>query len=490
MRLLETFIQTPIAGAVGWTVLHSLWEGAILSALLGIVLLAVRSPRFRYAAACSAMLLMIAAFSITLIHLMPEGRGSLWTVQAPALHMGNGAIALDSPSDWDRDLATIVPCLAPLWIAGVFLFYLKHVASLLSVHRLRSRGVCLAPERWQKQLGKLSARLHLSRPILLLESCLADTPMVVGHFRPLILMPIGVLTGLPAAQIEAILLHELAHIRRYDYLVNSIQRLIEGLLFYHPAVWWISRVIRTERENCCDDIAVFISGHVREYAIALTALEQTRWSGREPAVAVRGGNLVKRIHRLLYPKGPGSAWTPLLATVVLIVTAAFSLGAWQSGVQGSFVSHSQPDRSKAAAYAKWLNEDVVYIISESERTAFEQLTTDQERDKFIEQFWLRRDPTPGTPENEFKEEHYRRIGFANAHYASGKPGWQTDRGRIYIVNGPPDEIESHPNGGGQQRSPNEMWAYRHGAGDDRMEVFTFVDRNHSSDFRLVRGNAK
>lgn len=425
MRLLESFIQSPLASAVGWTMLHSMWEGAIVSILLGAVLLVFRSPRVRYAAACIAMLMMLAGFSATLVYLAPEGHGPLRTLATPALRALDGAAAKDTSSEWDRGLATIVPWLAPLWIMGVLLFYTRHVAGLFSMHRFRSRGVCSAPDEWQSLLRRLRARLHIARPILLLESCLADTPIVVGHFRPLILMPMGVLTGLPAAQIEAILLHELAHVRRYDYLANSIQRLIEGLLFYHPAVWWISRVVRTERENCCDDIAVSISGEVREYAVALAALEQSRWSGNEPAVAYRGGNLVKRIHRLLYPKGPGSAWTPFLATLVLILTAAFSLSAWQSAAHGALVSHSQPG-TQNAVYNKWLNEDVVYIISDPERAAFERLTTNDERDQFIKQFWLRRDPTPGTPRNEFKEEHYRRIAYANAHFASGKPGWQTD----------------------------------------------------------------
>ncbi len=98
-------------------------------------------------------------------------------------------------------------------------------------------------------------------------------------------------------------------------------------------------------------------------------------------------------------------------------------------------------------YKKWLNEDVVYIITDEERKSFHQLNTDEEREQFIEQFWLRRDPTPDTAENEYKEEHYRRIAYANDHYASGIPGWKTDRGRIYITFGPPDEIESHPSGG-------------------------------------------
>ena len=100
----------------------------------------------------------------------------------------------------------------------------------------------------------------------------------------------------------------------------------------------------------------------------------------------------------------------------------------------------------ANPYSKWVNEDVAYIISDEERAAFKSLQSDPEREHFIEQFWLRRDPTPGTPENEFKEEHYRRIAYANDHFAAAIPGWKTDRGRIYITYGPPDEKESHPSG--------------------------------------------
>ena len=98
-------------------------------------------------------------------------------------------------------------------------------------------------------------------------------------------------------------------------------------------------------------------------------------------------------------------------------------------------------------YRKWLQEDVAYIITDEERAAFKRLQNDEEREQFIENFWLRRDPTPDTVENEFKEEHYRRIQYANDHFASGIPGWKTDRGRIYIVYGPPDERDEHPSGG-------------------------------------------
>src|SRR3954468_296823 len=137
-------------------------------------------------------------------------------------------------------------------------------------------------------------------------------------------------------------------------------------------------------------------------------------------------------------------------------------------------------------YRKWLNEDVAYIITDEERAAFKKLQTDEEREQFIEQFWLRRDPTPDSVENEFKEEHYRRIEYANEHYASGIPGWKTDRGRMYIVFGAPDSIDSHPSGGTYDRPqeegggntstfPFEIWRYRYLEGIGQEIELEFVD---------------
>ena len=147
-------------------------------------------------------------------------------------------------------------------------------------------------------------------------------------------------------------------------------------------------------------------------------------------------------------------------------------------------------------YRKWLNEDVVYIITDEERAAFKKLQTDDEREQFIEQFWLRRDPTPDTVENEFKEEHYRRIAYANEHYASGIPGWKTDRGRIYITFGPPDEIESHPSGGTYERPPEEgggetstfpfeQWRYRYIEGIGNNIIIEFVDPTMSGEYHMT-----
>lgn len=147
-------------------------------------------------------------------------------------------------------------------------------------------------------------------------------------------------------------------------------------------------------------------------------------------------------------------------------------------------------------YRKWLNEDVAYIITDEERAAFKRLQTDEEREQFIEQFWLRRDPTPDTVENEFKEEHYRRIAYANEHFASGIPGWKTDRGRIYITYGPPDEIEDHSSGGFYERPPEEgggetstypfqQWRYRYIEGIGNNVIIEFVDTTMSGEFRMT-----
>src|SRR5678816_1171240 len=147
-------------------------------------------------------------------------------------------------------------------------------------------------------------------------------------------------------------------------------------------------------------------------------------------------------------------------------------------------------------YRKWLNEDVAYIITDEERTAFKRLQTDEEREQFIEQFWLRRDPTPDSIENEFKEEHYRRMAYANEHFAAGIPGWKADRGRIYIMYGPADEIESHPSGGTYERPPEEgggttstfpfeKWRYRYIEDIGTDIIIEFVDPTMSGEYRMT-----
>jgi len=182
----------------------------------------------------------------------------------------------------------------------------------------------------------------------------------------------------------------------------------------------------------------------------------------------------------------------------VFVTTALALGAWQTEPPRPPNLRVCPDANssgttegRAVDYATWLNEDVLYVIDDAERAAFKNLTSNAERDCFMAQFWLRRDPTPGTPENEFKQERYRRMAYANKHFstASGAPGGQTDRGHIYILYGPPDEIDSHP----KRSHPYavELWLYlrlyRHLEGIGDNSTITFVDKTGKGDYHVAPG---
>lgn len=562
MTVLDVWVQGSSAKALGWTLIHSLWEGAAVALALVVLLGVTRSARVRYWAACAAMLVLLAGFGATFYRVMPRETGIAPRVPIPA------AVALpadDSPigiTETAWELSDLLPWLAPVWMAGVLLFQLRCLASWMAAGRLRRKGVFSAPDAWIARLDVLRARLRMTTPVTLLESCFLEVPVVIGHLRPVILMPVGLLAGLPVAQIESILLHELAHIRRADYLVNLMQKLVEGLLFYHPAAWWISSVMRTERENCCDDLAVRASGDAHEYATALAALAENRWAVSEAALAATGGNLVKRIRRVLaQPEGPRTALAPALAAwqtpqpqsgpaIVPVIPVAQAPEPAPQAKQAPVAEPRPPQQSRVldskkqaealeqlnaeiqklapkngrsvlfaqnnpspladaalTPYRRWLSEEVVYIITQAERTAFLQLKTDDERNMFIRQFWARRDPTypktaspeeypviaKGNPDNAFRQEHYRRIAYANDRFTTKIPGWKTDRGRIYITYGPPDEIESHPSGGKYTPEggatvdtfPFEQWRYRLIEGIGQNIILEFIDTTRTGDYRLT-----
>lgn len=452
-----------------------MWQCAAVALLLVIALFGIRSSRTRYALACVALMAALLGFVVTFNQYLP----------GPRMAARNAVLQVASIEFHESGLATapfraenFLPWLAPIWITGVVLFQLRGLLGWIAAQRMRKLGVCLAPEDWQKRVSDLAVRLRVARTVALLETCLADTPAVIGYLRPVILVPAGLLTSMPASQVEAILLHELAHVRRGDYLVNLLQTVAEGLLYYHPAVWWISSVIRAEREHCCDDIAAAAAGGAHEYASALAALEQTRWGFENQvtaAVAATGGSgLMKRIQRLLYPQ---QALRLRFAAAPLTIIAVGLLAAWQST--------ATPAQENSRPYMMWLNEDVAYIISPPERETFVALRNNEEREKFILQFWKRRDPTPGTEQNEFKEEHYRRIAYSNDRFKTPSiAGWKTDRGRIYIIYGPSDEKESHPSGrnGGP---PEENWLYYHIEGLGDKVIVSFVDPSKDGTYRML-----
>jgi uncharacterized protein (TIGR03435 family) len=329
----------PWVERLGWTLLHFLWQGVLISTLYAAARSAkghASSPNGRYVLACAALAAMVAAPLLTFglvgssQQIQPAAPLAGVPLAAPA-----PGIALFAPQSWNplgSGRERVLTWVVMLWLAGASAFWVRLMGGWFIAACMRSTRVRPAPPEWQQILSALGTRIGLSRRVRLLVSALVQVPTVVGWLRPVVLVPVGAFTGLPPDLVEALLAHELAHIRRHDYLVNILQGVAEALLFYHPAVWWVSEHIRTERELCCDDIAASVSRDVLTYARALAELESFRPALLNTALAANGASLADRIARLLGQPRPVSQTRPgpsVIMSAVLILATAFAVfGQW------------------------------------------------------------------------------------------------------------------------------------------------------------------
>ncbi len=224
-------------------------------------------------------------------------------------------------------LAPLAPWIVVGWLTGVCLLSVRFLAGYFAARRLARKNTRRLAAVFEQRLTELGRRLGVRRAVRLLESTLVRVPTAIGIVRPVILVPAGIATGMPSDQLDSLLAHELAHIRRADSLVNLVQALVETLLFYHPAVWWVSGRVRTERENACDDLAVEATGNAVAYARALLELAERRRAVPLLAVAASGGHLWNRIQRLVDPARPEASASPRWLAGGLVLTAVLALGA-------------------------------------------------------------------------------------------------------------------------------------------------------------------
>lgn len=323
---------------LGWTLIHFLWQGVLIAAAYAIAKRS-RTPQFRYLLACAALAAMVTAPVVTYIAITPAPApsnpfvGTIPISSAVAASASTHAVAFSPAAIALHN--DVMPWLVLAWFAGVTIFWIRLTGAWLVAARMRSTLARSAPREWQRKLNEIAARIRVSRPVKLIVSAAVQVPTVIGWLRPVILMPIGALAGLPPEHIEALLAHELAHIRRHDYLVNILQSIAEAFLFYHPAVWWISAQLRNERELCCDDEAVAFSCDTVTYARALAGLEAHRPVHFNPALAASGGSLRERIARLL-GQPTRAANQGSLITGVLLIAAACGLFAQTTPARKSF----------------------------------------------------------------------------------------------------------------------------------------------------------
>lgn len=319
MNTIWAIVHHPLAERVGWILLHSLWQGALIGVGFGLLRFALRrqSAQARYLAGCVCLTLVLVAPLLTLVMSpMPVRESGTYfpaltyverapraetIAEAPGASSENGLVlAIQSAAIF---LGQVAPWLTTLWLCGIAVSSCKLLRGFWWVQTVRRRDTDAVNPDLLDRLDDLRRRLSISRPVRLLKSALVEVPTVVGWLRPVILLPASSLAGLTPGQLDAILVHELAHVRRFDYLVNIFQCLIETVMFYHPVVWWISRCIRDERENCCDDLVVKVSGNRVAYARALATLESLRGEIPQLAFAASGGSLLNRVRRLLGATG-------------------------------------------------------------------------------------------------------------------------------------------------------------------------------------------
>jgi len=322
--------------ALGWTLLHFVWQGAAVAALLGSLDLALRrsAAHVRYPLACASLLAMLALPVATFGVLSADvparpapapGAG----IQAPLPTQARARAASAVPSrafELDRSVEAMLPALVALWGSGVLLLGMRSLGGLGLVKRLGRSGLQAPPPALEATLVRLAQALRVSLPVRLYESALVGVPTVVGWLRPAILLPASALSGLTAHQLELILAHELAHVRRHDYLVNLLQSAAETLLFYHPAVWWVSGRMRVEREHCCDDLAVAACGSAVRYARALVELQGLCSDAPAFAMAASGGSLVDRVMRLVGRAPEPSRAARALAALGAVAAVGLALG--------------------------------------------------------------------------------------------------------------------------------------------------------------------
>jgi beta-lactamase regulating signal transducer with metallopeptidase domain len=412
MHFINSFLPPAVVEAFGWMILHSLWQGAVISIILGLMMILTRkfSAKSRYFIAIVAMLFMPVASVWTFFRYYTPVK-SIVTVKVPAVKndiavsggktqtMEKQAAVATQPAaepgftdrmrSYRKYFYQHIPLIVTLWMLGMLVFALKFLGGLAYTQRLKHYRVHPVSDEWQQTFNRLAELLNLKKAARILQSTLVKVPMVVGYFKPVVLIPVSAFTGLSPDQLETVILHEMAHIIRRDYLVNILQSVVEIIFFFHPAVWWMSNMVRAEREHCCDDIAIEKSGDSVSFAKALANIQEQVYYNEKLAVAIGGSskNLIKRIQRLLNQPNMKTNFTEgftasciIFAGIFIMMlntgSARFTAGENMQSKTGQFISDVQgtlDDTVKTVKpeekTGKTSNEDKLFELEQEKKAA-------------------------------------------------------------------------------------------------------------------------
>lgn len=354
----SNFLDSKIVENVGWTLLHSLWQIALAALVLFVLLKLTRgfSANFRYWIAVSALAFSIALPALTFYQLnktssakfssteISKTRASQFSEKSfytPENFVVKNDISNENKSenstsffasiqnlksDFSNNLSGVLPFLVGFWLLGILIFGVRLIGGFRQLHIFKTREISPPDKKWQSKFAALCERLEIKQEVKFLKSGLIETPVAIGFFKPVILIPTSVFLQIPVQELETIIAHELVHVRRADALVNFAQGFIEVLFFYHPCVWWMSSVIRNEREFAADEMVVRVLQNSKiVYANALANLEELRLRTNQKltplATAANGGNLMQRISKILQKNternGVASLWSAVAASALI-----------------------------------------------------------------------------------------------------------------------------------------------------------------------------
>jgi len=332
---MSTHFETVFLQSLGWALVHAVWQITALALLVALVLPRQKSAHVRYWLAFSGLFSSFGVFLATFTWVFSSKFSADSTVEAgvqnvflPSVNLPVAASSyLETLNTWlEEHTSVVVLC----WLLGFALSLFRLLGGVYYLHRLQRNSCSPTADYWQEKMVAMGRQLGLERPVRLLESVLVRSPMALGYFKPIIFFPLGLWNHLSPAEVEAILAHELAHIARRDWLFNLFQAFIETLFYFHPAIWWMSSVVRAERENCCDDTAVQLTGNRVMLAKALLHLQQLYTKNSVPVLALgakgrthffRRFSLLTRIQRILNQPSPQK-----LLIMEKFVTTVFLLG--------------------------------------------------------------------------------------------------------------------------------------------------------------------
>lgn len=339
MSWIFNFFPQEVVSSLGWTLLHSLWQGGLIALVLYFVLYYLRNRNANLKAFLSAAALafVIAASAVTFaVEYNSALTGDTTAVYVKAaqekplfenpvdLSKLNGETTLFSKlySEFQTYFKNNVQLIVTLWLAGFIFFAIRFTGGVFYTARMRRKIVLLEDDKLCSGFNVISARAGIKKNILFAESALVKVPIVLGYFKPVVLLPFGLISGLPLDQVEAIIAHEIAHIKRYDILINLFQSTAEIIFFFNPSVWYISHKIRVERENACDDIAINLCGNSVVYAKALANVESFKESN-EPLFAIplfkNQNQLLRRIKRMLHKDQNQNGFKEKFAAVLIFI---------------------------------------------------------------------------------------------------------------------------------------------------------------------------